>query len=257
MEYSKVSAWIISAALIAGSIVGSTVIASNTLLKAKAQDNNLSVTGSAEQIVRSDTAKWTCTVTRSVETAKLNEAGSLIKSDMASLTKLFTDRGITATDMTVNPMTVSVVCESQENTNYDYSGSKSCAGNKTTGYLLTQTVTVQSSDVDKLTKLAQETPEQILAKNIVFTSTPIEYYYNQLADLRITMLAKATENAKARAQQIAVSSGAKLGAIQSASMGVFQVTSKNSADVSDYGAYDTTSIEKKITAIVRSSFQME
>jgi hypothetical protein len=37
-------------------------------------------------------------------------------------------------------------------------------------------------------------------------------------------------------------------------MGVFQVTAPNSIDISDYGTYDTSSVRKQITAIVRASF---
>ena len=82
----------------------------------------------------------------------------------------------------------------------------------------------------------------------------MEYYYSKLADLKLTMLAAATQNAKDRASRIATSTGATLGPIQSASMGVFQVTAVNSTDISDYGAYDTTTIDKRVTAVVRSSF---
>jgi hypothetical protein len=36
--------------------------------------------------------------------------------------------------------------------------------------------------------------------------------------------------------------------------GVFQITSRFSTDVSDYGIYDTSSKEKDITAVVSVSF---
>jgi hypothetical protein len=85
----------------------------------------------------------------------------------------------------------------------------------------------------------------------------LEYYYNKLADLRLDLLTKATENAKERAQRIAQSTGAQINFLQSAATGVFQVTAKNSVDVSDYGVYDTTSIDKKITAVVKTSFSLK
>ena len=42
-----------------------------------------------------------------------------------------------------------------------------------------------------------------------------------------------------------------------AKTGVFQITSRNSTDVSDYGIYDTSSLEKDITAVVLVTFGMK
>ena len=71
------------------------------------------------------------------------------------------------------------------------------------------------------------------------------------------MVAEATKDAKARAEAIASSTGNKVGAVRSAKTGVFQITSRNSTDVSDYGIYDTSSLEKDITAVVSVQFGME
>ena len=68
------------------------------------------------------------------------------------------------------------------------------------------------------------------------------------------MLAEATSNAKKRAEQMAVSTGNKIGVMRSAKMGVFQITPVNSFDVSDYGLNDTTSLEKKVNAVVNVEF---
>ena len=39
-------------------------------------------------------------------------------------------------------------------------------------------------------------------------------------------------------------------------VGVFQVTSPNSTDVSDYGVYDTSTREKDVTAVVNATFAL-
>ena len=70
------------------------------------------------------------------------------------------------------------------------------------------------------------------------------------------MLAEATKNAKERAQGIAQAGGSKVGTIVALSSGVFQVTAKNSVDVDNAGAYDTTTIDKKITATVKADFSL-
>jgi hypothetical protein len=71
------------------------------------------------------------------------------------------------------------------------------------------------------------------------------------------MLGKATENAKQRATSMAQSTGNKIGLMRSAKMGVFQITSPTSTDVSDSGQNDTWSLDKKVMAVVSVSFAIE
>ena len=51
--------------------------------------------------------------------------------------------------------------------------------------------------------------------------------------------------------------GNKIGFIRSARMGVFQITPITSTDVSDWGVNDTSSLEKKVMAVVSASFAIE
>ena len=41
--------------------------------------------------------------------------------------------------------------------------------------------------------------------------------------------------------------------LRSVDVGVFQVTSPNSTEVSDYGVYDTSTVDKDVTAVVNVS----
>ena len=88
-------------------------------------------------------------------------------------------------------------------------------------------------------------------------SSPPKYYDTQLGDLKVSMLGEAAQDAKARAEQIAASTGSSIGAIRSARMGVMQITAADSTDVSDYGIYDTSTIEKDVTAVVNINFAVE
>src|ERR671939_100437 len=49
----------------------------------------------------------------------------------------------------------------------------------------------------------------------------------------------------------------KLGAMRSSSLGVYQVTPRDSTDVSDYGINDTSSREKDVTAVVNATFAVK
>jgi hypothetical protein len=51
--------------------------------------------------------------------------------------------------------------------------------------------------------------------------------------------------------------GKKVGQLKSASSGVVQVMSANSLDISDYGSYDTSKIEKNIMLTVKATFTLK
>jgi hypothetical protein len=64
------------------------------------------------------------------------------------------------------------------------------------------------------------------------------------------------KDAQKRAESIVRSTGKKVGSVQSASMGVVQVLQPNSTDISDYGNYDTSTVEKDVMITVKASFSV-
>jgi hypothetical protein len=69
-------------------------------------------------------------------------------------------------------------------------------------------------------------------------------------------MAAASADARARAEKIAHSTGCKLGVLRDAQMGVLQVTRPDSTETSDYGMYDTSTIEKDVQAVVTATFRI-
>ena len=130
------------------------------------------------------------------------------------------------------------------------------ATGKILAYRLSQHLEIRSNEVAKYTELSQKANE-LINEGINLVSEPPQYLYTKLSQLRVEMVAEATKDAKARAEAIAKSTGNQVGSIRSAKTGVFQITSRNSTDVSDYGIYDTSSLEKDITAVVSVQFGMK
>jgi hypothetical protein len=211
----------------------------------------------AEKIVKSDIVKWSSNFSRTTPPELLKEGSSQMKADSDIILKKFNDSGIKNEEITVQTLTISPVCISSNNVMYDQYGKQTCSGNNLSGYTLQQSILMESSEIDKVTKLTQEAAGYFIDQGIIFESKTVEYYYVKLADLKMDLISEATKNAQARAAKIAASTGANLGNLISASTGVFQVTQVNSTEISDYGYYDTGSIDKKITAIVRTSFNLE
>jgi len=255
MEKNNLQAALSGMAVLLGlSLVGGAYVVSNAFYKVKALSNVISVTGSADKLVTSDTAKWSSSFSRVVDVNGLKGGSVQIENDLQTVKAYFAEKGVTEKEMTIRPATASSNCQSSNDIIYDKGGQR-CS--KIIGYTLSQSILIESGDVSKITKLAQESVGVLIAKGLVFNSDNVEYYFNQLADLRIEMVSDATKNAQLRAKQIAESTGAQIGNLQAASLGVFQVAAPNSTDVSDYGVYDTGSMQKKVSATVRASFVLK
>lgn len=89
----------------------------------------------------------------------------------------------------------------------------------------------------------------LLSEGIPLTAHPPEYRYAQLAKIRPDLLAEASRDAKTRGQRLVAVAGGRLGRLQSVSAGVFQITAPNATDTSGEGVYDTSTIEKDVTAV--------
>ena len=76
----------------------------------------------------------------------------------------------------------------------------------------------------------------------------------QPTDKELKKIAK--QEAKERAKRMAESAGNRVGPLTEASTGVFQITAPNSTEVSSWGINDTSTQEKKVTAVVNVSFAL-
>jgi hypothetical protein len=226
-------------------LIITSLIAAATFYQTKRLGDIVSVTGSSQTKIHSDTVKWRSTFSHTVAVTDLPSGYALMKKEAASITAYLVKNKVAANQITIQP--VSIYPQYEQN-NYGSTG-------KIIGYTLSQQVIVDSTDVDGITELAKDSSE-LINQGIFFTSDPVEYYYSKLNDLKLDMLAEATKNAKERATKIAESSGSHVASMRSADMGVFQVTAVNSTDISDYGTYDTTSIDKQVMAVVRASFSL-
>ena len=117
------------------------------------------------------------------------------------------------------------------------------------GYVLTQAVGLDSEDVALVNRISKESTA-LIRDGIAFESSDPDYYYTKLDGLKIEMLGLAAEDARARAEQLAAKSGARLGVLRNASQGVFQITPAYSTATSGYGMYDTSTIVKAIKSVV-------
>ena len=234
---------IIGSFVLALGLITASYIASSTVMQAKLlQDATITMTGSAKATVHSDLIKWTGNFSRTVSIDQVKDGYTAMKTDQTNVESFLTKNGIAATDYKISPVFMNQVYKQ-----YDSSP---------TQYTLVQNLELSGTDLPKVEALPKKL-QDLINQGVLFSANSLEYYYTKLPDQRVALLSNAVGDAKVRAEQIAKSSGLKVGAIRSASMGVVQVLPPNSTDVSDYGSYDTSSADKDIMVTVKTVFNLD
>lgn len=241
----KIIGNIIVALILATGIIVAGIIASNALIEIKSKRTSIVVTGSAKQQITSDLIVWTgCFNTQS---PLLKDAYSNLESSRTTVKNYLVKKGINEKDLVFSSITT---------TPYYITNEYGVMTNNIEYYGLSQTVTISSSEIDKVTEISRNATE-LLNEGVQFQSNEPQYMYTKLADIKVTMLAEATKDATKRAKMIADNAGSKLGDLTYADMGVMQITPLYSNEISDYGINDTYSLEKEITAVVHCTFKVK
>ncbi|APS40188.1 MULTISPECIES: SIMPL domain-containing protein [Salegentibacter] len=211
-------------------------------------DGVISVTGSGSENFTSDLIVWEGSFSRM--SANLEQAYNELNRDKETVRTYLIDKGINEENIVFNSVQTSEQRENQyQNGNY--------VGSIFQGYQLTQNVKIESNDVELVEGVAREITE-LLNKGVQFNSTPPRYYYTKIADLKIEMISKATEDARLRAEKIAENSGGSLGELKNANMGVFQITGQNSGeDYSWSGTYNTADKKKTASITMRLDYEID
>jgi len=96
----------------------------------------------------------------------------------------------------------------------------------------------------------------LISDGVSINSWPPQYFYGDLNAVKVRLIGAATRDAQLRAEQFASGSGVTVGALRSASQGVFQITRPNSTETADYGSYDTSTVEKVVKAVVTVEYSV-
>ncbi len=195
-------------------IVLASFLLGNAYIKRAHPVGMISVTGSGSENFTSDLIVWEGQFVRVFPILK--QAYEDLNRDKETVRKYLIEKGIPSENIVFNSVRTNEQRDNQyENGNY--------VGSIFKGYELIQSVKIESTNVELIESVSREITE-LLNKGVQFNSTPPRYYYTKIADLKIEMISKATEDARIRAEKIAENSGGKLGELNNASMGVFQIT---------------------------------
>jgi hypothetical protein len=233
-----------AAIALGASIVGAAGLLGSSAVSIANSRSTLTVTGSAKRTIRSDFIVWRATISANAPDAQ--SAYAKLRSDANTVRTYLAGKGIPSDSVVSNAIQTLTLYE------------RSMRGEETgrvTGYRLFQTIEVRSTDVDRVSQISREATE-LIDRGVAIESQPPEFLYTKIAEVKVAILADATKDAKARAEEIATNAGSRIGRLRTARMGVFQITPQHSTLVTDYGIYDTSSLMKDVTAVVSMSFEI-
>lgn len=229
-----------SALLFAIAIVASAIILGHAVINRNNTRGTINVTGLGESNFTSDLIVWEGNFSR--ESTNLQTAYTDLERDRRAVEAYLNSKGIDGNQIVFN----AVSTNPQYRQNYSDDGRY--LGQTFTGYQLSQSLKIESKEVEKVEKISREVTE-LLNQGITFYSQSPRYYYTELESLKLEMIAKATEDARIRAERIAENSKGDLGDLISANMGIFQITGQNSGEDYSWGGTFNTADKNKTASI--------
>ena len=241
--------------LMLGLILGGWILG-REIKATKMADRYVTVKGLVERTVKSDRAIWAV----SFKNAGDDLPGVFAKSESNKNTvlKFLEAQGIGSKEVSIGQIKV---VDRQTN---EYGGPQ----DRGSRYIVTQTVTVSSGDVDKVARAGQKTAELVQAGVVLANDNGqaggIAYKFGGLNALKPEMITEATRNARASAERFAADSGSSVGSIRSANQGVFSIAAGDAgsggADEANGGGGEMqadASIMKKVRVVSTIDYYLE
>ena len=250
---SKMSGYIIVALILAIAMVSSCFIGVNGLAEFKRKKYDIDIKGYTKQMIVSDLIVWSGFY--DIQAPSLKDGYVLLEADKEKVKNYLVNEGFAEDELIFSSVSIS-----EDRALNEYGGYT----NEVIGYILAQTVTISSDEIDRVTELSRSASE-LLNEGVQFQSYAPEYHYTKLEDLKVSMLAEATLDATKRAELIAVNAGSKLGELTHAKLSSIKVTPLYSVpdDYDEWNGYsshvdnDTVSLEKEVTVSVYCTFEVK
>ena len=179
------------------------------------RDREVTVRGLAEREVKADLVTWP--ITYSLAGNDLMTIYQKVNTNNEIIVKFLTSNGIPREEISVNPPDT-----------YDRASNRYGSDSFNYNYAISCTVTVTTRQVDKVRELLARQSD-LLKEGIPFSNSYINYQFTGLNDIKPEMIAEATKNARAAAQQFAADSESHVGKIKTASQGQFSIDDSDSS----------------------------
>jgi uncharacterized protein len=225
-------------------------------IKVKPEQRTIRVTGSAKKRIVSDLIEWTATL--EARAPDRTAAYKLLRTHTDRTIAFLKEQGIQPDEIQPQSSTFEEDIDVQQELKVLPGMKEPITVEKKThkGFIVHQEIFVRSKDVQRIEKASREVTT-LLEEGVSIQSSPPEYFYTRLGELKVEMLAAAGKDARARADNILKNAGgAGIARLLDADMGIININPANSTETSEEGNNDRTSLDKDIITIVHATFEL-
>ncbi|MCC6826974.1 MAG: SIMPL domain-containing protein [Novosphingobium sp.] len=227
--------WLASAGILAIGIVIGGYLLGNGLVRAKEADRSVTVRGLAERDVTADLATWT--VAYSATALDLASAQASVDRDSNEIRAFFHELGFPADDLAPTGVNVSQFTD-----------------NGVPKFTVRQRMTLRSTDIKRAQAAVKRQFELVRRGVVLEEGSGMAYTFTKLNAIKPPMVAEATKDARASAEQFAKDSGTSVGTIKSASQGYFEINARDGDSGGSWGVSDTP--YKKVRVVTTVDFYL-
>ena len=231
-------------AFLALGLIVSTFLATNAMRDIRMSHQIIKVRGYAEIPVDADLAMWGITI--KAHDPAMTPAYQELAVGRTKVLAYLDAHGVSDHEITVKSVRVSQRRKK---------GEKGYDTHEVVGFDLSQRIEIKSNDVANISKIFAGIAE-LVGEGVEMNAGTPSYHYTGVNEIKSELLVKATEDARERARTLAEGSGTKLGPLRAARQGVFNVRAADSTSISESTGEDTSSIAKKVTAVVTVDYAM-
>ena len=227
--------WLASAGVLALGLVVGGYLLGNGLVRAKDAERSVTVRGLAEREVTADLATWT--LAYSAQAEDLATAQASVDEDSNAIRAFFRELGFPANDLQPTGVNVSQFSD-----------------NGVQKFTVRQRMTLRSMDIKRAQAAVKRQFELVRRGVVLEEGSGMAYAFTKLNSIKPAMIAEATRDARASAEQFAKDSETSVGAIQSATQGYFEVTARDGDSGGGWGVSDTPF--KKVRVVTTVDFYL-
>jgi len=204
------------------------------LLRAKEAERSVTVRGLAERDVTADLATWT--ISYSSTSTDLAEAQAKVRRDTQAIEGFFSSLGFPGDALQPTGANVS-----------------SYTDRGTTRYTVRQRLALRTDDIERAQKAVAQQFDLVGRGVFLEEGSGMSYTFTGLNAIKPDMVAEATRDARAAAEQFAKDSGADVGAIRDATQGYFSIEARD-GDSGGWGTSDSP--YKKVRVVTTIDFSL-
>lgn len=227
--------WFGTAAIASIGVIAGGYLLGDGLLRAKEAERSVTVRGLAERNVTADLATWT--ISYSAASPDLAAAQAKVRADTIAIEAFFDELGFP--DEALQPTGANV---------------SSYTARGVTTYTVRQRLALRTNEIERAQKAVARQFDLVGRGVLLEEGSGMSYAFTRLNEIKPEMVAEATRDARASAQQFAQDSGAAVGAIKDATQGYFTIEARD-GESGGWGQADSPF--KKVRVVTTVNFSLD